>query len=290
MIFMIRILILCLCAFSSLHAQQIPGSEIYLFDLKNGKNEVVLSNPKNITNHPGYDNQPFFHPDKPLLYFTSANEDSRTDIIEYNLKTSVSKKITNTTEREYSPTVTPDKKFISCIIQRDNGAQDLGKYPIEGGVPEVIINSLTVGYHAWLDNNTLYVFVLGEPPTLHRYLVSEKRDEVIESNIGRSIHKVPGSKKISFVHKATPEKWTIKTIEGNATAQEIGETLTAREDLAWTPDGKLIMSNGEKFFIAEPALPLNWKEIKLDSTLKLKGITRLAVSNDGTMVAVVVSE
>jgi hypothetical protein len=290
MIFMIRILILSLCAFTSIHAQQIPGSEIYLFDLKNEKGEVVLSNPKNITNHPGYDNQPFFHPDKPLLYFTYANEDSRTDIIEYNLKKGTSKKITNTSEREYSPTVTPDKKFISCIIQRDNGAQDLGKYPIEGGTAEIIVNSLTVGYHAWADNNTLYIFVLGEPLTLHRYSISEKKDEVIESNIGRSIHKVPGKTKISFVHKATSDKWIIKTIEGNVPAQEIGETLTTREDLAWTPDGKLIMSNGEKFFIADPTFPLNWKEIKLNSSLELKGVTRLAVSNDGTRLAVVVSE
>jgi hypothetical protein len=289
MIFMIRILILCICAITTIHAQQIPGSEIYLFDLKNGKDEVVLSSPKNITNHPGYDNQPFFHPDKPLLYFASANEDSKTDIIEYNLKTGASKKITNTSEREYSPTVTPDRKFISCIVQRDNGAQDLGKYPIEGGAPEVIINSVTVGYHAWLDNNTLYIFVLGEPLTLHRYLVSEKKDEVIESNIGRSVQKVPGKTKISFVHKATPDKWTIKTIEGNV-AQEIGETLKAREDLAWTPDGKFIMSDGEKLFISEATSPLNWKEIKLNSSLALKGITRLAVSNDGTRLAVVVAE
>jgi hypothetical protein len=272
-------------------AQQIPGSEIYLFDLKNGKDDVVLSNPKNITNRPGYDNQPFFHPDKPLLYFTSANGDSRTDIVEYNLKTGTSKKITNTTEREYSPTVTPDKKFVSCIIQRDNGAQDLGKYPIDGGNAEVIINSLTVGYHAWLDNNTVYVFVLGDPLTLHRYSIPERKDEVIEHNIGRSIHKIPGKFAISFVNKSAPEKWTIKTIEEqNATAKEIGQTLSAREDLAWTPDGKLIMSDGEKFFITDLTTPLNWREIKLDSPLAIKGITRLAVSNDGSKLAVVVSE
>src|SRR5690349_13117285 len=113
MIFMIRILILCLCVVTALQAQQIPGSEIYLFDLKNGKDGIVLSNPKNITNHSGYDNQPFFHPEKPLLYFSSANEDTRTDIVEYDLTTGTFRKITSTQEREYSPTVTPDKKFIS---------------------------------------------------------------------------------------------------------------------------------------------------------------------------------
>ncbi|NJN41460.1 MAG: hypothetical protein HC811_03680 [Flammeovirgaceae bacterium] len=36
------------------------GSEIMLMDLKLSKNGIEVSNPKNVTNHPGYDNQPFF--------------------------------------------------------------------------------------------------------------------------------------------------------------------------------------------------------------------------------------
>lgn len=290
MIFMIRVFILCLCVATTLQAQQIPGSEIYLFDLKNEKDALVLSNPKNITNHPGYDNQPYFHPDKPFLYFASANDEGRTDILEYDFVKGSTKKITNTPEREYSPTVTPDKKFLSCIIQRDDGAQDLGKYPIDGGAAEVVINNLTVGYHAWADNNTLYVFVLGNPLTLHRYSVGEKKDEVIESNIGRSIHKIPGTPTISFVHKAADDKWTIKKIDQkNITV--VGETIPKREDLAWTPDNKIIMSDGENFFVADPAVtPLSWKQIKFESPQTFKGITRLAVNGDGSKLAVVVSE
>jgi hypothetical protein len=288
MIFMIRCLILCLCV-TTLYAQQIPGSEIYLFDLKYGKDQLVLSNPKNVTNHPGYDNQPFFHPDKSILYFASANEEGRTDIVEYDLVKGTTRKITDTPEREYSPTVTPDKKFLSCIIQRDNGAQDLGKYPIDGGTAEVIINNLTVGYHAWADNNTLYMFVLGNPLTLHRYSVAENKDEVVESNIGRSIHKIPGTSTISFVHKEGDDKWLVKKVDGK-NISTLGETLPKREDLAWTPDSRIIMSDGENFFFADPTItPMIWKQIKLESQT-LKGITRLAVSGDGSKLAVVVSE
>src|SRR5258708_20805813 len=40
------------------------GSEIFLFDLHIRKDNVSIDNPKNITNHKGYDNQPFFLTDK----------------------------------------------------------------------------------------------------------------------------------------------------------------------------------------------------------------------------------
>ena len=109
------------------------GSEILLFDLKIKKNKITLSNPKNITNHPGYDNQPGFNRDEPVVYYSSFNDEGRSDIKSYNYQTGVTTSVTTTNEREYSPTQTPDKNYISCIIQRDNGAQDLGKYPLTGG-------------------------------------------------------------------------------------------------------------------------------------------------------------
>src|ERR1044071_4091051 len=97
-------------------AQGPEGSEIILFDLKVKKDKVILSNPKNITNHPGYDNQPSFHPELPFIYFSSFNEEQRSDIKRYSMKDGSTVNITTTTEREYSPTVTPDKQFLSCKI------------------------------------------------------------------------------------------------------------------------------------------------------------------------------
>ncbi len=40
------------------------GSEILLFDLSAKKGKLTLSNPKNITTHKGYDNQPSFRQEK----------------------------------------------------------------------------------------------------------------------------------------------------------------------------------------------------------------------------------
>jgi len=271
-------------------AQQPPGTEIYIFDLSVKKSSVVLTNPKNITNRAGYDNQPHFYPDKPVIYYTSANEEGRTDIMSYDLQTGQRSNFTNTPEREYSPTVTPDKKCISCIIQRDNGAQDLGKYPIDGGEPVVLVNTLTVGYHAWMNDTNLLLFVLGDTLMLCQYDLTSKKDIIMAKAIGRSLHKIPKTSSMSFVHKISDKEWLIKKINEDGSIETITSTLPGREDLTWTPDGKIIMSDGKKLFYYLPGKNTSWQEIEMPVTMPAGTITRLAVNSKGNKIAVVVGE
>ncbi len=240
------------------------GSEILLFDLKIKKDKITVSNPKNITNHPGYDNQPGFNRSEPVLYYSSFNEDGRSDIKSFNYETNETESITQTQEREYSPTHTPDGEYLSCIIQRDNGAQDLGKYPLAGGEPYTIIDNLTVGYHVWADNSHLAMFILGEPNTLHYLRLPTKEDTVLAQNIGRSLHQIPGERAISFIQKNSATNWEIKKLDTETMViSTIAPTLPGREDICWTPDGKIISSDGTKLFVFDPKKGKSWKEITL---------------------------
>lgn len=271
------------------HAQ--TGSEIYLFDLTQTKGKITLSNPMNATNHQGYDNQPFFHTDKPILYYASFNEEGRSDIKSYDYSNGKTTFITQTIDREYSPTLTPDKKYLSCIIQRDNGDQNLGKYPVNGGEAIVLIDNLTVGYHGWLDDDRVLMFILGEPMTLHLYNVKTKEDKVITENIGRSIHRIPKENAMSFVHKVSETEWMIKKFDNKTEAVSvITKTLSGREDLAWMPDGTILMSDGVFIFRYKSGRDEEWDLVTMDLPQELRGITRLAVSADGKKLAVVVSE
>ncbi|MCA4897442.1 MAG: TolB family protein [Bacteroidota bacterium] len=275
----------------SLKATSQTGSEIFLFDVKSKKGNITLYNPQNITNHKGYDNQPSFHRTEPLVYYSSFNEDGRSDIRFYNFKTKETSNLTQTQEREYSPTVTPDGKYISCIIQRDNNAQDLGMYPLAGGPPAVVIGNLIVGYHVWMDANRILLFVLGTPLTLRIYDLETEQDKIVAENIGRSVHKIPTKNAMSFVKKTTETEWSVMQLDNDTGAiAKLLDTLPQREDLCWTPDGKIIMSDGTKLLIADPFGDKQWKEITLPTEANLKGITRLAMNVKGDKLAVVVAE
>jgi hypothetical protein len=190
--------------------------------------------------------------------------------------------------------VTLDQQFISCIIQRDNGAQDLGKYPIDGGEPTLLISSLIIGYHVWADNSHLGLFVLGqngEPNELHYYRLPTKTDTVVAQNIGRSLHKIPNESAISFVHKISEKEWVIKKF--NTMTREISTiatTLPGNEDMCWTPDGKILMSGNSKIYWIDPKTDVVWKEVKIETATPIKGITRLAVNASGDKLAMVVAE
>lgn len=276
-------------SFSSV-SQQPPGTEIYLLDLTIKKSGVTVSNPQNITQRVGYDNQPHFHPDKPVIYYSAADAEGRTDLLEYTITNKQVRPITRTPEREYSPTLTPDKKFISCIIQRDNGAQDLGNYPVDGGEPVVLIDHLIVGYHAWMDKKNLLLFVLGDTLSLRTYNLDTKKDVIVAKSIGRSLHRIPNTNAMSFVHKTSAEEWFIKKLNENGSIEIIASTLPAREDLAWTSDGKILMSDGKKLFYFEPGKTSTWQEIDMPASMPNGTITRLAIHAKDDRLAIVVSE
>lgn len=271
-----------------------PGSEIYLFDMTVINNKIIVSHPVNITQHKGYDSQPFFHSGQPLIYYASFNDSGRSDIKVYNYSTQQTTNLTVTHEREYSPTLTPDKKFISCIIQRDNGAQDLGKYPVKGGEPIVLINNLVVGYHAWIDKNRLLLFVLDDSVSnsLHDYDLLTKEDKIIAKNAGRSLHTIPGKPAMSFVQKINKKEATIERFNTKSlTVSTITKALPGQEDLVWTKTGLIIMSDGEKLYSYQPGTNAGWQQIIISGdTSMLKGVTRLALNKANTKLAVVVSE
>lgn len=259
----------------------------------------VLANGINVTNHKGYDNQPFFHPSLPIIYYASFNDSGRSDIKYYNYETKETKDITLTREREYSPTVTPDGSFISCILQRDNGAQDLVKYPINGGKPEVLISHLKIGYYAWVGNDRLLLYVLDDSihNSLHYYYLATNADTVIAENIGRSLQRIPGQNAMSFVQKTSSKLSVIKKFDmTNGVISTLVAALPGQDFFTWLNNGLMLMSDGEKLFYHqetafEETKDKGWQPVSMPaSQTPLKGVTRLATNSTNNKLAVVVSE
>ena len=185
----------------------------------------------------------------------------------------------------------PDQKFISCILQRKNGKQDLVKYPINGGEPIILIDNLKVGYHAWMDNNSLLLFVLEDTSTngLHYYNLVTKENKKLATDIGRSLQRVPGKPAVSFIKK-TPGEWLIR--EYDAITKKIITIMPAlhnHEFIAWTKKDLALMSDGNDIYFAKQGNN-NWKKVKMNSTIPLKNISRIAINEQNNKLVVVVAE
>jgi hypothetical protein len=281
-------------------AQQAPpDTEIYLAPLRSVNGTLEVGPAVNVTNSPGYDNQPFFTPDGRALLFTSVRGGgTQTDIYRVAVPPGPAPvQVTRTPESEYSPTVTPSGALSVIRVELDgNNTQRLWQFTIDGGDPRVVLEQLKpVGYHAWADDKTLALFVLGQPATLQTADATTGAARVIASDIGRSIQVIPGGtspRDISFVpRERSGETVRLLIKKVNPRTGEISLLTPAVEggteaDTAWTPDGTLLMVRGSTLY-GWRAGQSGWKEIASLERLSLRGVTRLAVSPKGDYLALV---
>ena len=273
-------------ALFSIFAQAQSSTEIYVFDFINVDGKISIANPINISDNEGYDSQPFFLPNADEILF-SSNRNGQTDLVKYSLKTNQKEWLINTSASEYSPTLTPKNNAVSYIKLEENGTQLLWSFDLKTQKEFILIPDLKIGYHVWFDENTLISFVLGEPNTLQISDLNSKTHKIVNENVGRSLHKIPNQNLVSFVSKK--EKiWTINSLNPlNDEIKLIAEIPFQVEDLTWTPDGEILISNNETLYLFDIKTN-SWKEVVSLINYELKKITRLAVSADGEKICLVV--
>jgi WD40 repeat protein len=269
-------------------AQPPPGTDIWLARLAA---DGTITQPINITNRDGYDNQPAFTPDGKAILFTRRDGD-QTDIWAYDFTTRSSglTRITNTAESEYSPTVTPDGNGISVIRVEADGTQRLWRFTRDGQSPTLVLTNVKpVGYHAWGPGGQLALFVLGNPNTLQVADSRTGRSRVVAQRIGRSMHRIPGRETISILHVEGDARW-IKELDVKTRALKpiVRAIESAEGDYAWTPDGAILMSDGTAMM--RWTAGGEWKSVADLAAMGLAGVTRMAVSPDGKWLAMVVPD
>lgn len=266
-----------------------PAMEIYLFDYKLKKDDLILSNPRNISDNPGYDNQPSFLPNGSGILYSRTRGD-QTDVALYTIKSGKTEFITNTSGSEYSPTPIPDKPYFSTIVLEKDGEQLLYQYPIEAGERSLVGPTLKIGYHCWFDVSTIYAFVLGDPFTLQECRIGEQVNTILADNPGRSLHKIPGTDKISFVSKQDSVKWIISTFHPETTdIDALFPTIPGAEDMTWLDEETILMGSGSSLYMRSLE-DEDWKKVADLASFDLTGITRVAVHRKKGLLTVVVAE
>ena len=271
----------------SLFSYSQPNTEIFLFDLNTENGKFQLSNFKNISNNEGYDNQPSFLDDNVILF--SSNRKGQTDIAKYYSNYDSKIWLNHTEGSEYSPLKIPNHNAVSAIRLDKDGKQLLYNYSLSNGESSVLIEDLVIGYHVWLNDNTVLSSVLdGNNLSLYLSNIDTKTNRKLEENVGRSLHKIPNSNLISFVSKKDSLKWKIKSIDPvSGSIKHLKITLDKIEDYCWLPNGTLLMGKDDKLYKYKPKRDSNWIEIASLSDFGIKNITRLTVNAEGTKLAIV---
>ena len=277
------------------------STDIWVGRLERGDGGALTVNDlANATDRDGYDNQPSFGPSGAALYYTSAVDSTQTEIFRIGVGARTAAEAGTAEEAsddgtpvqvshtpgasEFSPTVIPGQDAISAIHE-ERGVQYLWRYGTDGDdLGPIFATVEPVGYHAWADERTAVMFVLGDPATLQvgDALTGEVR--TVAENPGRSIHRIPGTSAVSFVRKLSDDEWWIERLDpATGEAERIAQTLPGREDYAWTPGGEILMGDGAALYAwTEDA---GWTEV---TGVGAPGdISRIAVSPDGTTIAIV---
>jgi hypothetical protein len=268
---------------------QQPATEIYLAPMKFGPTGPLVGPARNATENPGrYDNQPYFGSDGRSMLFTSNRDGKQTDIYFLELPTRQIRQFTRTPESEYSPTVMPDDAGVSAIRVEADGTQRVWKFNEAGGDAALVLPDVKpAGYHAWIDARRLAVFVLGQPPTLQLASTTGGAAKLLAQGVGRSLLNRPTGT-ISFVQREG-EGWMVK--EFDPASGEVRPLVAALEgsaerDAAWGPDGSLFMTRGSEVHAWKPGQD----GFRLVGDPGVGALSRLAVSQDGRWMALVVSE
>ena len=222
-------------------------------------------------------------------HFLFRARDGQTDIHRYDIWADITARVTKTDESEYSPTPIPgEEKSFSVIQVEADSTQRLWYFDNNGKSLGVVLEHVKpVGYHAWGDQHTVAMFVLGEPPTLHVANVQTGTVDTVIEGVGRSLHKIPGQDAISFVHKVSDDEWWIKSLDLETRAiRPLMRTLPASEDYAWAADDIVVMGTGSKLF-QRTVGHARWVEIADLTEHGIVGITRIAVSPTGEHIAIV---
>lgn len=281
-----------------------PSTDIYLVSIGPDLLVTKTAKPVAVSTTAGYDNQPMFSPDGSRILFAANHDGKQTDVYAFDRASSRVSQLTQTPENENSPTFLPSgfSEAGFSVVQSEMPAspgaarvQRLWRFNAQGRNPQLILREIQpVGYHAWIDADTVALFVLGQPNTLQLASVKTGKAEVLTKAIGRSLHRVPGTRRVSFVQRdGESGPYLIKEIDIDSRKVDTLVTFvegSPERDYAWMPDGQtLLMSAATKVSSWTRGQKGTFERFDA-ANYGLGAVTRMAVSPKGDAIAIVVAE
>jgi hypothetical protein len=283
-----RVIIFLLClpgASAAALAQEEPDFRVWLAAVEDG----VPKAPQLISEQTGYNNQPLFSADGRSVYFTAEREGGQTDVMVYDIYSGRSSTVASTREEEYSPTPIPGSASLSVVRVELDGRQRLWRLDPADGSFSVLLNDIDpVGYHAWLNDRLVAMFIPGDSFSLHWADIGAGSSQMVFDNIGRTLRRHPWNGRVLFVDKNT-QPWRIAALNTSSGAMvPVLELYPEHEDFEVDGAGRYWMGSGSRIYRSDAANE-HWLPVADFNAMGIFGITRLGISPNMKMLAFVSS-
>lgn len=281
-------------------AAQILTTEVWVgaLDFREGRFDV--SDLKNISNDPGYDNQPAFFPDGQTLVYTSVIAgdlgDSGLGLHAFLVDLRSGARTPLPEARGFSPTPTADGKQLMMLREGRVWLHDLG-----GKVLGPLTETTTAGYYARFDDRTYVLFMNEQQRRIVIYDAKTKKVDTMAVGASTAPYRIPGQRAVTFVAEEP-----FSAAENTAADAPKPTLVLRRLDLptrkvttlatipfptggqhVWTARGTLLIASGPQIYEWNPARPDEWKPIYRATNPDLQGITRIAISPASDRIAIV---
>lgn len=264
-----------------------PDTDVFIAELNLSADNISVANPFNVSNNPGYDNQPSFRSDGEDLLFAKTRK-GQTDIYSYDPESGPGDWLTKTPGgSEFSPLEIPDTRSVSAIRLDTTGLQRLYRYEFNDKQnSQLLFDDLKIGYHLWYSSDILVCTVLIEKRM--DLVVAYPKDQssrTFQKRVGRSLHRIPGKDLISFVsmEDGKPILKSMDPISGSTAV--IAPLPEGIQDVCWLPNGKLICGGAGILQVWNPETQRWSTAVELGADFGV--ISRIAVNKQGTLIAMV---
>lgn len=277
-------------------ALELPDCDIFLFELEETADAVTLAGDgENITDRPGYDNQPWFTPSSKSILYSANGAPDRTDIYEYFIESQQTKQVTDTPTQEYSPQISPDNQTLSFVTDGETANQSIWFTQRESDKEEWLLGNQgerePVGYYSWNHKTGYILFWSRYGFSLRLVHRTKKLSHYVTGDATPTTpYIIPGTNKFSFMHRQGNSEVWIKELDPETKAIRPITRIVGNNNnnYGWTPGGRILMIDGAKLHAFSPKnADKGWTPVADLSELGIESATRVAVSPNGKHLAIV---
>lgn len=283
---MVKALFICLL-FSLTLSAQMPETDIWLFKIEQKEGKYVYSNPLNVTHRTGYDNQPTFSLDGKSILYVCIDSTKQADIYQYSISKKTSVNLTWSDVSEYSPTILPNKLGFSCVVVEKDSSQHVELFEANGIHPKICpLYGDSVGYHTWLNADTLLYYKLTEPHSLRVLDIKSNKDVWVCDYPTRAFKQIGKSSRFIYGIK---DSVSTQFRMYNPALRESSLYATypsLNEDFIWHTELGLIKSE-DSDLLKYNEQAKTWEVLFSFSNLGIKKITRFVFDAKNKQLAIV---